>query len=189
MLRNRPGRSSRHRGSSNQKAVNPPPAAAFTTFWEFAVALNRSDPAAVALARDDATPDISLDGSEVKRLLGMMWFRPVFGLLSPDWRERLLHVLIESTPVPDHAVKRGRRTVHLHELSYEEFEETRASAPEWMRPDLDLLIAVGRFWGAGALKRFRFVEVTESHHRTVRDGEPAAQVPGVSQVSAIKGDT
>ncbi len=153
-----------HRGSSNQKAVNPPSPRTFTSFWELAVALNRSDPAALALARDEVTPDISLDGTEVKRLLGMMWFRPVFGRLSPEWRERLLHVLIESTPVPDHAVKRGRRTVHLHELSYEEFEETRASVPEWMRPDLDLLIAVSRFWGAEALKRFRFVEVTESRH-------------------------
>jgi len=28
-----------------------------------------------------------------------------------------------------------------------------------IRPDLDLLIAVGRFWGADAVKRFRFVEV------------------------------
>ena len=153
-----------HRGSSNQKAVTPPSPRTFTSFWELAVALNRSDPAALALARAEVTPDISLDGTEVKRLLGMMWFRPVFGHLSPDWRERLLHVLIESTPVPDRAVKRGRRTVHLHELGYAEFEETRASAPEWMRPDLDLLIAVSRFWGADALKRFRFVEVTESHH-------------------------
>jgi hypothetical protein len=28
------------------------------------------------------------------------------------------------------------------------------------RPDLDLLITVGRFWGADAVKRFRFVDVS-----------------------------
>ena len=53
----------------------------------------------------------------------MMWFRTVLDRLSRDWRERILHVLIESATVPDHAVKRGRQTIHLRELSYEELEE------------------------------------------------------------------
>ncbi len=98
-------------------------ARAFTTFWEFAVALNRSDPAALALAGDGVTSDIPVDGTELRRLLGMMWFRTVLDRLSREWRERLLHVLIESATVPDHAVKRGRQTIHLRELSYEELEE------------------------------------------------------------------
>ena len=34
---------------------------------------------------------------------------------------------------------------------------------DWIRPDLDLLITVGRFWGADAVKRFRFVEAPERH--------------------------
>jgi hypothetical protein len=33
--------------------------------------------------------------------------------------------------------------------------------PDWVQPDLDLLITVGRFWGADAVKRFRFVEAPE----------------------------
>jgi len=66
----------------------------------------------------------------------MMWFRTVFGRLHGDWRERLLHVLIESATVPDHAVKRGRQTVHLRDLSYEELEETGSTTlvPDWVRP-------------------------------------------------------
>ena len=43
------------RDSSDQKVVDPPRARAFTTFREFAVALNRADPAALALAGDGAT--------------------------------------------------------------------------------------------------------------------------------------
>jgi cell division GTPase FtsZ len=146
------------------KVVNPPQAArAFSTFWEFAVALNRSDPAALVLAGDGTTSSIPLDPIELRRLVGMMWFRAVFGRLCGEWRERLLHVLIESATVADHAVKRGRQTVHLRDLSYEELEETGSTTlvPDWIRPDLDLLIAIGRFWGADAVKRVRFVEAPE----------------------------
>jgi cell division GTPase FtsZ len=159
------------KGSSNQKAVAPPRARAFTTFWEFAVALNRSDPAAVALAGGGATADIPVDRVELRRLLGTMWFRTVLDRLHRDWRERLLRVLIEGATVPDHAVKRGRQTVHLRELSYEELEEisSKTSVPDWIRPDLDLLIAVGRLWGADAVKRFRFAEMPERHEPSVVD--------------------
>jgi cell division GTPase FtsZ len=155
------------RGSSDQRA-DPPRARAFTTFWEFAVALNRSDPAALALA-GDAASDISVDRAELRRLLGMMWFRTVFDQLHREWRERLLHVLIEGATVPDHAVKRGRQTIHLRELSYEELEELASgtSVPDLIRADLDLLVAVGRFWGAEAVKRFRFVEVPGRHEPSV----------------------
>ena len=147
---------------ADQKVVDPPQARVFSTFWEFAVALNRSDPAALALSGDGATSSIPLDATELRRLLGMMWFRTVFGRLPRDLRERLLHVLIEGTTVPDHVVKRGRQTVHLRELSYEELEETsKTLVLDWIRPDLDLLIAIGRFWGADALKRLRFVEAPE----------------------------
>ena len=159
------------RDPSDQKVVDPPRARAFTTFWEFAVALNRSDPAALALAGDGATSDIPVDRTELRRLLGMMWFRTVLDRLPRDWRERLLRVLIESATVPDHAVKRGRQTIHLRELSYEELEEigSKTSVPDWIRPDLDLLIAVGRFWGADAVKRFRFAEVPERHEPSMMD--------------------
>jgi len=159
------------KGSSHQKAVGPPRARAFTTFREFAVALNRSDPAALALAGGGVTSDIAVDRAELRRLLGTMWFRTVLDRLSRDWRERLLDVLIESATVPDHAVKRGRQTIHLRELSYRELEEisSNSSVPDWVRPDLDLLIAVGRFWGADAVKRFRFAEVPERHEPSRMD--------------------
>ena len=101
----------------------------------------------------------------MRRLLGMMWFRTAFDRLPSHWRERLLHALIESTTVPDHALKRGRQTIHLRELSYEDLQETSSTTavPDGIRPDLDLLIAVGRFWGADAVKRFHFVELPERH--------------------------
>jgi cell division GTPase FtsZ len=160
-----------HRDSSDRKVVDPPRARTFTTFWEFAVALNRSDPAALALAGGGATSEIPVDRSELRRLLGMMWFRTVLDRLPLDWRERLLRVLIEGATVPDHAVKRGRQTTHLRDLSYEELEEigSQTSVPDWIRPDLDLLIAVGRFWGADAVKRFRFAEVPERHEPSMMD--------------------
>jgi hypothetical protein len=160
-----------HTGAPDRKVVNPPPARAFATFRDFAVALNRSDPAALALAADGVTSDIPLDGAELRRLLGMMWFRTAFSRLPREWRERLLQVLIESATVPDHAIKRGRQTVHLHDLSYEELEETGSTTdvPEAIRPDLDLLIAVGRHWGADAVKRFRFVKAPERHEPSVME--------------------
>jgi hypothetical protein len=151
--------------------VDPPRVRAFTTFREFAVAVNHSDPAALALLGDGARSDIPVDTTELRRLLGTMWFRTVINRLTRDWRERLLHVLIESATLPDHVVKRGRQTIHLRELSYEELEEvgSTTSVPDSIRPDLDLLIAVGRFWGADAVKRFRFAEVPERHEASMMD--------------------
>jgi len=145
--------------------VERPRVLAFATFWEFAVAVNRSDPAALALAGDGATSDIPIDGVELKRLLGMMWFRTVLARLSRDWRERILNVLLDSAVVPDHPVKLGRQIVHLRELTYEQLQEiaSKTMVPDWVRPDLDLLVTVGRFWGADAVKRFRFEDAPERH--------------------------
>jgi hypothetical protein len=100
-----------------------------------------------------------------------MWFRTVLNRLPRDWRERLLHVLIENATVPDHVVKRGRQTIRLRELSYEELEEmsSKTSVPDSIRPDLDLMIAVGRFWGADAVKRVRFADVPERHEPSMMD--------------------
>jgi len=157
--------------ASDQKVLDPPPALAFTTFRDFAVALNRSDPAALALAGDGATSKIPVDRTELRRLLGTMWFRTVLNRLPGEWRERLLHVLIDSTTVPDHVVKRGRQNIHLRELSYEELEEmsSKTSVPDSIRPDLDLLLAVGRFWGADAVKQFHFAEAPERHEPSMMD--------------------
>jgi cell division GTPase FtsZ len=136
---------------------------AFATFWEFAIAVNRSDPAALALASDGATATIPIDGAEVKKLVSVMWFRTVLTRLSGEWRERLLAVLVEHVPMSDHQVKLGRHTMHLRELSYAQLQEidSKTSVPDAVRADLDLLMTVGRFWGADAVKRFRFVEAPE----------------------------
>jgi cell division GTPase FtsZ len=160
-----------HKGSAARQVSDPPRPRTFASFWEFAIALNRSEPAALALLSDGAASDIPVDGTELRRLLSMMWFRTVLGRLPQEWRERLLHTLIESTPVTDHAVKRGRQTTRLRELSYEELTELGSTTvvPDWIRPDLDLLIAVGRLWGPEAVKRFRFVEVPERHEASMMD--------------------
>jgi len=145
---------------------------AFTTFWEFAVAVNRSEPAALTLAGDGAASDIPMDAGELRRLMGMMWFRTVvLGRLSAHWRQRLLDVLIDSAAVPDHAVKLGRQTMHLRELSFEQLQEVGAKTmvPDWIQADLDLLITVGRFWGPDAVKRFHFVDPPERREPSVME--------------------
>jgi cell division GTPase FtsZ len=143
--------------------VEPVREPGFATFWEFAVAVNRSDPAALALANNGATSTFPIDGAEVKKLMSVMWFRTVLARLSADWRDRVLNALVEYVPVSDHPVKLGRQTMHLRELTYAQLQEVgaRTLVPDVVRPDLDLLITVGRFWGADAVKRLRFVGAPE----------------------------
>jgi cell division GTPase FtsZ len=143
----------------------PPRDRGFTTFWEFAVAVNRSDPAALALATNGVTAALPIDGAEVRKLLGTMWFRTVVPRLSADWRDRVLEVLVESAPLPDHAVKLGRQTMRLRDTTYAQLQEISSGTlvSDMVRPDLDLLLTVGRFWGADSVKRFRFVEPSERH--------------------------
>jgi cell division GTPase FtsZ len=135
----------------------------FATFWEFAVAVNRSDPAALALAGNGATSSIPIEGAELRKLLSVMWFRTVLARLSRDWRDKLLIALVECVPVSDHPVKVGRQTMRLRELTYAQLQEVgaRTLVPDVVRPDLDLLITVGRFWGADAVKQLRFVDAPE----------------------------
>ena len=54
---------------------------------------------------------------------------------------------------------------HLRELSYSQLQEiaTNTSLADGVRPDLDLLITVGRLWGADAVKKIRFAEISEPH--------------------------
>jgi len=149
--------------SATPPIIEAPRPRAFATFWDFAVALNRADPAALALAEDGATSDIPIDPVELRRLLGLMWFRSVLTRLSRDWRDRVLNVLIDTAAVPDHVVKLGRQPMHLRELSFEQLQEVSAKTmvPDSVRSELDLLITVGRFWGADAITRVRFVEAPE----------------------------
>src|SRR5262249_36876052 len=83
--------------------------------------------------------------------------------LSREWRDRLLDVLIDSVQLTDHLVKLGRHHERLRELSYAQLQELAARIPvlDVVRPDLDLLLAVGRLWGADNVKRVRFRESRE----------------------------
>ena len=146
--------------SENKSEPEPAP---FATFWEFAVALNRSNPAALALAGNGAAAGVPIDPLELRRLLGTLWFRSVLTRLSRDWLDRIIDTLIPSAAVADHTVKIGRRTMHLRELSYEQLQEVRARTilPDDVQADLDLLITVGRFWGPDAVTRFQFVAAPE----------------------------
>jgi cell division GTPase FtsZ len=150
--------------TSAEPETSPEPVASpFATFWEFAVALNRSHPDALALAGNGAAADVPVDAIELRRLLATIWFRSVLTRLSRAWRERLLETLVASAAVPDHQVRFGRKTAHLRELSYEQLQEIRAKTmlPDDVQADLDLLVTVGRFWGPEAVKRFQFVAAPE----------------------------
>jgi hypothetical protein len=149
--------------SGDRAYLEHPRGRPFSTLWEFAVAVNRSDPAAVALAGNGVISEIPIDGSDVRRLLSNMWFRSVIPRLSREWRDRMLDALIDSVLLKDHLVKPGRRSTHLRELSYAQLQELAAQTPvhDVVRPELDLLIVVGRLWGADSVKRFRFGEPLE----------------------------
>jgi cell division GTPase FtsZ len=133
------------------------PGPSFSNFWEFAVAVNRSDPAALALASNGAKTAIPVDGLEIRKLLGTMWFREVVPRLSEEWRTRLLSALVDAVEIPNHVVKVGGRTTHLSECTYSELQELKTrSAPEITRSDLELLLTIARLWGGDALGRLHF---------------------------------
>ena len=71
-------------------AAPPVTTCAFANFWDFARALNRSDPAALALASDGVQCTMPLEGAELRKLVRTFWFRSVFPRLSTQWRERIL---------------------------------------------------------------------------------------------------
>jgi cell division GTPase FtsZ len=136
----------------------PDSAAAFVSFWDFALALNRSDPAALAVAASGAQSKIPMDARELRKLLGTFWFRSVFPKLSREWRDRILNVLVEHTGITDHAIGNGRRTLHLRELTEEQRQRTvsDSSLPDAIRADVQFMAAVARHWGEDALGRFTF---------------------------------
>jgi len=140
--------------------ATPGEARRFGTLWEFAVALNRQDPVALALAREGAQDQMRLDGVEVRKLLTAIWFRTVFPHFSAAWRDRLLDVLVDEVVIPNHPVKSRHRTKPLKDLSYAEMKEiwSNTFVPETLRADLELLLIVGRLWGDEALSRLRFAD-------------------------------
>ena len=134
----------------------------FGSFWEFALALNRSDPTAIALAGDGAECTMPLETTDIRKLLSTFWVRSVFPRLSTHWRDRMLATLLQNVAIPDHAVRNGRQTVHVSELTHEELKKivTGTILPDAIRHDLQLLVAVGTLWGGDAVSRFEFTPIS-----------------------------
>jgi cell division GTPase FtsZ len=135
----------------------------FETLLDFAKALDRSDPAALALAADKPQPAMPIDGLVIRKLLGTAWFRSAFPRLSEPWRERLLEALGENVVVPNHVMRLGRQTVRLRDLSYDQLKEISAKTVVFgaAGTDLQLLLAIGHSWGGQALARLQFVDTAE----------------------------
>jgi hypothetical protein len=135
----------------------------FASFWEFALALNRSDPAAVALASDGAECQIPLEAADLRKLLSTFWVRSVFPRLSAVWRDRMLETLLRNVTIPDHTVRSRRQMLHVSELTHEELKRimTETIFPDAIRRDLQLLVAVGTLWSDDAVGRFRFKPIAD----------------------------
>jgi cell division GTPase FtsZ len=164
--------------SDVQPPALPPPstsqeAPAFSTFWDFARAVNRSDPAALKLASDRVKPDMAIDGRELRKLLGTFWFRSVFPRLSAQWQACMLNVLCDCAVVADHPIAIGRRTVRLREMTADDRQRmlSDSSLPDAVRADLQLVDAVARHWGDEALKRLTFT--------------PAPAMPATAETSKL----
>lgn len=141
-------------------ALNEPEASqSLSTFWDFARAVNRSDPAALALAADGADCEIAMDARELRKLLSTFWFRSVFPRLSKQWQDRILNVVTEHAAIKDHTIGKGRAAVRLSEMSPEQRQALMSdpTVPDEVRGDLHLLGIVAMLWGEDAVKRFAFV--------------------------------
>ena len=132
----------------------------FASLLEFAVAVNRADPTALALARGGAR-EIPVDGADVRKLLGTLWFRGVVPRLSADWRTRLFDALRTSAEIPNHVVRLGRRQTRVSELGDAQLREVVASQllPDAVRQDVELLAAIARVWGDDAIRQLQFREM------------------------------
>ena len=132
----------------------------FETFWDLALAINRSDPAALEIAQNGVGGSVVIDPTDLKKLLGTVWFKAAFQHLSQTWRDRLLDVLVDSVVIADHVVRLGRRDVRLRSVGHAELKElfSKSSVTEAVRSDIRLLMAVSNLWGAESLTRFRFAE-------------------------------
>ena len=136
----------------------------FVTFWDFARAINRSEPAALGLAGNGADSQIPIDPFELRKLLGTFWFRSVFPRLSAAWQRRMLDVLVGHVSIANHVIRTGRRSVHLSELSDEQRRQlvTDSALTEAVRADLQLLTTVAKLWGEAAVERFELQRVAEA---------------------------
>jgi hypothetical protein len=161
----------RPESSERTIAPAPTPVAAWTPsgFWEFAVAVNRAEPSALALADNGDTADVPIDGVEVKKLLGTMWFRAILPRFSEPWRARILDALVNDVVLPNHVVRVNRRAMSLSDLDCDQIQDVAAKSwvPDVARADLELLAAVGRLWGGEAIKRFHFGPAPERKESSI----------------------
>jgi hypothetical protein len=72
-----------------------------------------------------------------------------------------------STPLPNHTLAIGKRTVRLSELSHEQLNDlfTRTYVGGAARPDLELLLTVGKLWGPQSLERFQYINGSPTGER------------------------
>ena len=140
---------------SGRSSDKPP---SYGTFWDLALAINRSDPGALEIAQNGASGSVSVDATELRKLLGTVWFRSVFPRLSNAWRERLLSVLVDNVVVHNHLLRLGRREIRLRDISIAELKElfSKSSLSEAVRGDVRLLMIVGNLWGQEGLGRLQF---------------------------------
>jgi hypothetical protein len=145
--------------SPDDAPAKHPAAPVFASFWNFARALNRGDAAALALAGDASEPAIPIGGAELRKLLTTVWFRSVFERLSPSWRAHLFEAVTALVPLTNHVLRIGRQTVPLGDLSLVQLNDlaTRTDLPDAIRSDVQVLTAIGRFWGEEALPRCQFI--------------------------------
>jgi hypothetical protein len=75
----------------------------------------------------------------------------------------MLDALVESVSVSNHVLRRGRQTVKLEDVSYDEMREIAPQNTDRSAAAADLrqLLAIASLWGEDALKRIRFVEMEE----------------------------
>ena len=142
-------------------AISTPPVEvppSFGSLWEFALAINRGDAPALALASNGSDGGVQIDAVELRKLLGTVWFRSVFPRLSRNWRDRLFEVLIDGVSFQNQLLTVGRQCVPLSNASYSQLNDViaRTGLPDLVRSDVQVLIAVGRLWGEEALQRCQF---------------------------------
>ena len=141
--------------------ISTPPAEvspSFGSLWEFALAFNRGDALALALASNGSDGGVPIDAAELRKLLGTVWFRSVFPRLSRNWRDRLFEVLIDGVSFQNQVLTVGRQFVPLSHASCSQLNDVvaRTDLPDLVRSDVQVLIAVGRLWGEEALQRCQF---------------------------------
>ena len=147
----------------HQQPVEAP--TSFGNFWDLALAINRSDPGALEIAQNGASALVHVDATELRKLLGTVWFRSVFPRLSSAWRERLLAILIDSVVMPNHMLKLGRREVLMQNAGLADLKElfSKSSVSETVRSDIRLLMSIGNLWGPESLERFQFADAGSVH--------------------------